>query len=76
MSEEAHSQAPWPPEVVTALVARQQAEYFHPYTCLFHSDVPLEVTRDGLSCPRVDCSYQQTWVHEVDTHFRPFHIEL
>lgn len=63
------SRAPWTPEQVAALNARQRDGSYHPFTCggnrtdANHLDGEgvLVATPDGWVCPY--CDYRQNWAH-------------
>ena len=55
--------APWTPEQIEKLDARQQDETKHPYTCACgHS---LEPFKSGWYCEN-QCGYSQDWCHKAD----------
>jgi hypothetical protein len=62
--------APWSGRVVEALRERQADPTKHPYTCAYHSDVPLEPTIYGWECRQPGCYYTQQWAHAEDTGVR------
>lgn len=57
--------APWDAYEVAAIKAWQHNGSLHPLTCEYHSDRPLEVRPEGLSCGMPTCSYVQTWAPAV-----------
>lgn len=53
------SYAPWTEKQIEQLNEYQNDEKVHPYTCEFHSELPLLVSEEGFYCSR--CCYAQNW---------------
>ena len=56
--------APWTDKQVVALQVRQIRSDLHPYTCRYGCGEVLEVTKEGLKCPR--CGRLQKWAYAED----------
>lgn len=66
VTEDKKAYAPFAPEQINALRARQRAVNLHPYTCIAHSERSLDPGIDGLACPVPGCGYIQRWCLKVD----------
>jgi hypothetical protein len=56
--------APWTPEQIEKLHARQEDETKHPYTC-GNCGGSLEPFKSGWYCAE-QCGYHQDWCHMAD----------
>lgn len=69
VTEDKKVRAPFTPEQVENLRARQRAP-LHKYTCIAHPFAALEPGLDGMRCPVPGCGYLHSWVHKHDAESR------
>lgn len=70
LDEKNKARAPFNPQQIENLRARQQVHNLHQYTCIAHSNRALDPGIDGMACPVLGCGYVQPWVHKVDAESR------